>query len=484
MNAAKSDLTITLGGGDSGLDSVTSDLTLPTTGLNGTTISWVSSDESVISTGGVVTQPSQGSGDATVTLTATITKDGVVLTKTFEITVAEETIPPGTEDTVGWDKVIDVGTNSDDKLNQLAVDASGNVYAVGQTDANGTGLDWHILKFESDGTAATFTDNSFSAGATNEVAWDIAIDGSTVYVGGNTTSSYGIWHIKKYDLNGNEDTGGVFPISKDWVNTTGNWDALYTLAVDGAGNILGGGGVSEGTTNGVNLGITAFDPATGAIVTGWETSTHNFSYNGVSHGYFESVLVAGDGSVYACGFDTFDNGGAFMIRKFSSDGTHQASWDKDFTTTSGAVGSGPARCYGSAEDSTGALYFVGSIDTGEWSIKKFNPDGSEITTGWDKAVAIGDNNAWIKSIAIDGNDNVYATGFGENVVHASSGADIVLRAWDADGNELTGFAKEYDGGGDTNDGGNTLVIDGDALYLGGYANDGTSNNLVIKKFSL
>ena len=82
--AAKAALAICYVSGDSG-SSVTHNLTLLTTGADGTTISWTSSDPSVISTTGVVTQPV--TQDANVTLTATISVSGVSDTKTFPVTV-------------------------------------------------------------------------------------------------------------------------------------------------------------------------------------------------------------------------------------------------------------------------------------------------------------------------------------------------------------------------------------------------------------
>ena len=69
------------------LSSVTSNLTLPATGSNSTTIQWSSSNTAVISNTGVVTRPANGSANATVTLTATITKSFISKTKTFTATV-------------------------------------------------------------------------------------------------------------------------------------------------------------------------------------------------------------------------------------------------------------------------------------------------------------------------------------------------------------------------------------------------------------
>lgn len=81
---AKTNLTIA---GD--LTNVTANLTLPTS-QNGATVAWASSDPAVVSTTGVVTRPVSPAGDATVTLTATITKGAATDTKVFTVTVKEQ----------------------------------------------------------------------------------------------------------------------------------------------------------------------------------------------------------------------------------------------------------------------------------------------------------------------------------------------------------------------------------------------------------
>lgn len=64
---------------------VTGNLALPTSGTRGATINWTSSNPAVLSNTGVVTAP--GSGDVTVTLTATIAKGNTTVVKTFSVTV-------------------------------------------------------------------------------------------------------------------------------------------------------------------------------------------------------------------------------------------------------------------------------------------------------------------------------------------------------------------------------------------------------------
>ncbi len=71
------------------VDEVKHNITLPSKGESGSTITWTSSDTSVITNDGKVTRPAEGTGDKKVTLTATISYKGTEKTKEFEVTVLE-----------------------------------------------------------------------------------------------------------------------------------------------------------------------------------------------------------------------------------------------------------------------------------------------------------------------------------------------------------------------------------------------------------
>ncbi|HEU4964006.1 MAG TPA: 5'-nucleotidase C-terminal domain-containing protein [Bacilli bacterium] len=73
--------------GNESLDRVTGDLLLPTSGANGSTITWASSAEDVIRPDGSVTR--FDAENRTVTLTATVARGSYEQTKTFEVTVFE-----------------------------------------------------------------------------------------------------------------------------------------------------------------------------------------------------------------------------------------------------------------------------------------------------------------------------------------------------------------------------------------------------------
>lgn len=71
---------------------VTEDFTLPTTGVNGSTITWTSNNDAIAIENGTasVTRPDAETGNVTVTLTATIAYNGATDTKEFEVTVAAQ----------------------------------------------------------------------------------------------------------------------------------------------------------------------------------------------------------------------------------------------------------------------------------------------------------------------------------------------------------------------------------------------------------
>ena len=116
-----------------GKHSVKNDFTLPTSGANGTTITWeekVDLENNVVVSGNkvTVTRPSKGSGDTTVILTATISKEkGRSQTKDIRVIIKEKTKEDEKIDTQApeikkqpEDKVVELGDNVD-----LEVEARG-----------------------------------------------------------------------------------------------------------------------------------------------------------------------------------------------------------------------------------------------------------------------------------------------------------------------------------------------------------------------
>ncbi|WP_051197096.1 family 43 glycosylhydrolase [Jonesia quinghaiensis] len=94
---------------------VISNLTLRTSGVGGSTISWTSSDPGVLTNRGEVTRPNAGEPDATVTLTATATLGNTSDTREFTVTVladsSDQQIVDAARDTLTVNTIDDVKGN-------------------------------------------------------------------------------------------------------------------------------------------------------------------------------------------------------------------------------------------------------------------------------------------------------------------------------------------------------------------------------------
>ena len=135
ISADSDSLVIGYATGDSA-DSVTQNLGLPVTGANGTTISWSSTDTSVISAAGAVTRPKYTSGNADITLTATISKGSSSTEKTFNVTVIKSPISNAECVDIEY-AALEIGFADGDSASNVTKNL--NLPTVGD---NGTGIQW------------------------------------------------------------------------------------------------------------------------------------------------------------------------------------------------------------------------------------------------------------------------------------------------------------------------------------------------------
>jgi hypothetical protein len=77
-----------------------------------------------------------------------------------------------------------------------------------------------------------------------------------------------------------------------------------------------------------------------------------------------------------------------------------------------------------------AGYSTSSVDNIDWAVKKYNSDGNEDTTNWDKTVDQGTNDV-VWGIGTDGNNNVYVGG---RLLYADNEWAVIK--YDSSGTEL------------------------------------------------
>ena len=134
---------------------------LPLSGANDTTITWASNNTSAISNNGTVTRPAYGSGDATVTLTATISKGTASDTVVFMLTVKE--LPQSDAAAVSADKAA-LTWNVIKGANTAANNVTVNLGILPLSGANDTTITWASNNTSAISNKGTVTRPAYGSG--------------------------------------------------------------------------------------------------------------------------------------------------------------------------------------------------------------------------------------------------------------------------------------------------------------------------------
>jgi hypothetical protein len=350
------------------------------------------------------------------------------------------------------------GSGNTDEGKGIAVDGIGNVYVTGHSNtswgspvaplhAHTSGFDVVVLKLDSSGAYQWHT---FYGSASTDYGLGIAVNGSDIYVTGISVATWGS-PVNPHGGGGNAD---IVIFRLDHSGTTLQWntfhgststDYAYGIAVDGNGNtyITGYSNASWGTPLHDHSGGGKADivilKLNGSGVYQW----HTFYGSGTYDDYGKGIAVDGSGNTYVTGTsqDTWGNpvhsfsgsgSGDITILKLNSSGALQ--WHTFHGSTSIDYG------YGIAIDGSGKIYVTGYSQatwgsplhaySGSADITALKLNNSGILQGntFYGAASLVDHGY---AIAVDGNENVYITGYSETTwgapLHAYSGDhDIVV----------------------------------------------------------
>jgi hypothetical protein len=300
------------------------------------------------------------------------------------------------QETAQWAQSVVSAENAWSFFNNVAIDGSGNVFAVGSQVGKG--------QFSYGGVSAT--------GTADENAM-----------------------LVKYDSSG----------TAQWARTVSagsEYSVFYGVAVDSSGNVYAAGyqGGSTANTYGPSVSATGTGVENVIIVKYDSSGTAQWARTvsaGSGYSHFYSVAVDSDGNVYAAGYQsgsdayTYDAGLSVtgtssdmnvILVKYSSSGT--AQWARTVS-----AGSGSSRFNGVAVDSVGNVYAAGYQHnifaytygpdvsaTGTFAgeniiLVKYAPDG---IAQWARTVSTGLGNSYLDGVAVDGVGNVYAAGYQHN----------------------------------------------------------------------
>jgi uncharacterized delta-60 repeat protein len=341
---------------------------------------------------------------------------------------------PGMEDTLNWDKMLESGTDFYDLPGGLATDSANRLYATGSSADLTIPAGGYVLRvFDAEGEEDTAAWNKRQLVGLKALTADaIALDANgNVYLGGFGTnlvdgSSDEDGWIKKFSSAGVEDT-------VNWdkeLDREGNKDRIRDLGTDGDGNVIAVG-YATGAGTQEDWWIQKFNSA-GALA--WPAKYQNGGSS--QNDRPRAVAVDGDNNIIAVGYTS--NGTPrknWWLKKYNAAGAEDIGWNKTVTSS----GDWDDEALDVAVDSGNNVYVIGygyqlasgTSDNDIW-IKKFQSDGTEVVSGWDKKIDVGTANDLGLKIAIDGQNNIYTLSLA--LVNGLSPV-YVVKKFSADGSE-------------------------------------------------
>jgi len=336
-----------------------------------------------------------------------------------------------------------LGGSSEDEGGAITVDGASNAYVAGQTESsdfptkagafdtshNG-GTDAFVVKVNASGTDLAYA--TFLGGRGYDDGWAIAVDGTgSVYVASKTYSSDFPTKAGAFDTSHN---GGAdaFVVK---VNASGtdlayatflggsDWDASYSIAVDGTGNAYVSGdtisadfpttvGAFDTSHNGgrdafvvkLNAGGTDLDYATFLGGSSWDIGGLAIAIDSAGNAHVAGRTESSDFPTTAEAFDTtYSGGGDAFVVKMNASGT-----ELDYATFLG--GSGEEWDHGIAMDGAGSVYVAGHTNSSDFPTTPGAFDTS-YNGNWDAFVAkltMGGGGApWTFMLYLDGDNDLY-----------------------------------------------------------------------------
>lgn len=165
----------------------------------------------------------------------------------------------------------------------------------------------------------------------------------------------------------------------------------------------------------------------------------------------QHMVISRDDYIYIAGYGddlvSRDSNSDWFIKKFSLSGQEDLSWNKKYSSNNYWGGYNES-VYSLALDSAGNLYAGGNgidlINRGsnnDWWLKKFSSSGVEDIANWNKKISgIDDKTMYyqddvIYSLAVDSSGNLYAGGYGANLVTLDNSKDWWIKKFSSSGTE-------------------------------------------------
>lgn len=346
--------------------------------------------------------------------------------------------------------------NSVDEAFSVVCDAAGNVYVTGSSTGSGSNLDYATIKYNSAGQEQWVTRYN-GPGNFIDIANAIAVDASgNVYVTGVSagTISLSDYATIKYNSSGQEQWVARY---NGPVNGT---DEAFSVAVDGAGNVI---------VTGQSLSGTNYDYATVKYNSAGQQQWAS-RYNGPQSSIDNAAVVRVDGSgnVYVTGSSTGSGSGLdYLTIKYNATGQEQ--WTARYNGTN----NGDDIPSSLELDAVGNIVVTGgssgSGSSNDYATVKYSSSGAQLWAS--RYNGTGNDNDVASGLAISMAGNVYVTG---SSIGQGSATDYATVMYNSSGQQQ--WAVRYNGPNNTSDDAASIAVDaGGYAFVTGGSNAGGTN---------
>jgi hypothetical protein len=301
-----------------------------------------------------------------------------------------------------WTNRFDGPGNNTDYPQAIAVDASGNVFVTGTSYGSDTYNDYATIKYSGAGVPL-WTNRYNGLGNSHDEPSAMAADGSgNVFVTGRSVPSVGGSDYTTIKYSG----AGIALWTNYYSGPGGFTDQAYALVVDGSGNVFVTGVSYEPFAYPSSEYVTIAYSGTGVAL--W---TNRYDGPGKNQDVAGGIALDGSGNVFVTGYSVGTDGfySDYLTIKYSGAGV--PLWTNRYSG-SGIHHDVPSTL---AVDSRGNVFVTGySYGTGASDYLTIAYSGAGVPLWTNRYNNSTNYDAIPRSIALDGNGNVFVTGYSLN----------------------------------------------------------------------
>ncbi len=342
----------------------------------------------------------------------------------------------------GGKQTTDMGGNSFEQANSVAIQPDGKIVTAGYT--SGATTDFALARYNTDGSLDTTFDGDgkvTTAIGIGGIATSVAIqpDGKIVAAGNSLFGSSYDFALVRYNPDGSLDAtfDGDGKVTTDF---GGIIDQANSVAIQQDGKIIAAGYSRIGSNT--DFALARYN-ADGSLDTTFNTDGKLTTAIGSGTDQANSVAIQQDGKIVAAGYSRIGLTDDIALVRYNADGSLDTTFDGDGKVTT-SIGSSTDRANAAAIQPDGKIVAAGYSrigSTDDFALARYNTDGSLDTTfdGDGKVTTdIGTSTDWAFSVAIQPDGKIAAAGNSFN----GSIDDFALVRYNADGSLDTTFGGD------------------------------------------